>query len=549
MKKIISYTLILWTFCTLALGQNSPINLVENAQTGMKKENLGSSINSGFSETAPLISPDGKMLFFSRGGHPHNIGDSKQQDIWYAELQKDGTWGAAKNIGSPLNNDAPNYVASISPDGKAMLVGNLYKPDGSYGGSGMSITYLTERGWAIPKPVIIRNYYTNATEVSYRLSIGQNVLLLSLARDDSFGSNDLYVSFILPDSTWSEPKNLGSLINTLGEESAPFLAADNTTLYFASNGRPGYGETDVFITHRLDDTWMNWSEPQNLGPEVNGKGTDLHYTISVDGDFAYTVSTEHSFGDKDIFRIATSAATKPKPVVLVYGKVSDDQTQLPLGSSIEFASETNNQLQALVGSDAKDGSFKAFLPAGQKYQLKASAQGYAVFQELLDVSETNAYREVEMNIQLASLQKMVAQKEVSKQENLQQTTHTATDKVYTSTNYRTDLYVPSVFFDPNTAQIDNYGQETLAQVLDFLVDNPTFVIEIQGHTDNVGSTTDNNTLSEQRALQIKQYLIARKIPENRLIVKSFGAERPSAPNDSPEGRLVNRRVEFKVLKQ
>ncbi len=128
------------------------------------------------------------------------------------------------------------------------------------------------------------------------------------------------------DGSWSEPLNMGPDINTFGVEATPFLAADNTTLYFSTNARPGYGYYDIFMTRRLDESWTKWSEPVNLGPNINTPGWDGYFTIPASGDYSYLVSTDNSLGYGDIFRVKVSEAVKPKPVALIKGQVYNLKT-------------------------------------------------------------------------------------------------------------------------------------------------------------------------------------------------------------------------------
>jgi hypothetical protein len=194
-------------------------------------------------------------------------------------------------MGPKFNNKGPNFVntiQSVTPDGRSaiMVLGNKYMPNGKML-AGVSISAHVNGEWSKPVPLNIINDYNYNKKANYFLTDNRQTLLMSVEREDSYGDRDLYVTFINRDSTWTEPLNLGDVVNTAGEESAPFLASDDKTLYFSSNGFSGYGGSDVYVSKRLDDTWKNWSEPENLGPEINSPLEDLFFNIPASSEFAY----------------------------------------------------------------------------------------------------------------------------------------------------------------------------------------------------------------------------------------------------------------------
>ena len=184
--------------------------------------------------------------------------------------------------------------------------------------AGVSISSNASGDWTKPAPIEIENDYNYSEKANFFLAQNRKVLLLSVMREDTQGGRDLYVSFLEEDSTWSEPLNLSNKVNTAGEESSPFLASDDKSLYFSSDGYSGFGATDIYLTKRLDDTWTNWSEPENLGPTINSQYEDLFFNIPGNSDFAY-YSQGVSEDDMDIFRVALPVLKRPDPVILVKG--------------------------------------------------------------------------------------------------------------------------------------------------------------------------------------------------------------------------------------
>ena len=262
------------------------INSVAGVPKELKAENLGLNVNSTANDITPIISPDGKTLYFTRFDHPNNIIAKNDYDVWFSE-QRDGKWQPAKNMGRPVNNQSPNTICYISPDDRTALLMNIFAEDGTVLGGGVSTSRKTQSGWTVSSPVLLVNYQNTNQFSGFYIGPNGKIMVLSLQNQTSIGDADLYISFKQDSGQWSEPRNMGTSINTADAEYTPFLATDNQTLYFTTNGRSGYGEADVFLSRRLDDTWTNWSEPENLGPAFNTPDSEAHFTIPAAGDYAY----------------------------------------------------------------------------------------------------------------------------------------------------------------------------------------------------------------------------------------------------------------------
>lgn len=284
---------------------------------GMVAAKLDGNLNTQYPEMGPIVSGDGKTLYFSRVQHPENTGGSRdEEDIWYAEWNEEtNSWGPAKNIGAPLNNKYPNFINSVSMDGNTLLVGNVYNNDGSMS-SGVSLSHRTAKGWSRPKQLIIEGDANTKQWSGFCLSQDQKVLITAREqRKDTYGDLDLYASFLKADSTWTRPVNLGATVNSKNAESAPFLSADGKTLYFTSESENGYGGLDIYMTRRLDDSWTNWSMPQNLGPKVNTPGDESFFSLSPNGEKIFFTSVGVNDDDYDMFTMVKpgelSAAYEP----------------------------------------------------------------------------------------------------------------------------------------------------------------------------------------------------------------------------------------------
>jgi flagellar motor protein MotB len=366
------------------------LNIPNLIAKGILVERLDENVNSEATELNPILSPDGKTLYFSRRNHPENIGGvADKEDIWFSELGDDGRWKLAKNMGPEFNNEGPNFVSAVNaatPDGKSVVVilGNKYLPDGKMM-SGVSVSNNTNGTWTKPKAIEIENDYNYNDKANYFMANTRKTLIMSVEREDSRGSRDLYVSFMKPDSTWTEPVNLGDQVNTASEESAPFLADDNQTLYFASNGFSGYGGADIYISKRLDDTWQNWTDPENLGPEVNSRLDDLFFNIPANSDYAY-YSRGITQENADIFRVKLPIYRSPNPMVTIKGKLIDSKTGLPIYAKMIFESVPDGALIGSVMTDPKTGEYEYQLPAGKRYTVRAEAEGHISQTHTIDLT-------------------------------------------------------------------------------------------------------------------------------------------------------------------
>ncbi len=287
------------------------INLIKDITWEAAPENLGPNINSMHDEIMPIISGDGKSLFFDRKDHPDNTAGIVNDDVWIARLNSEGHWGPANNVGPPINNKGHNFLCATSFDGKTALLGNAYEPDGSMK-SGLSMAHSIGETWSMPKNLLIDDFYNNNKFSEFTMSHDCKVIVMTIQRKGSLGAKDLYVSFGDSLSNYSVPMNLGSEINSAGSEMSPFLAADNKTLYFASDGFSGYGNKDVFMSRRLDETWTHWTEPVNLGPVINSKKWDAYFSVPADGEFAYFCSEKDAIGKTDIYRVKLPEGLRPE---------------------------------------------------------------------------------------------------------------------------------------------------------------------------------------------------------------------------------------------
>ncbi|NOT75156.1 MAG: OmpA family protein [Cyclobacteriaceae bacterium] len=502
------------------------ISIPELLSKGLIIEKLDKNVNSDFSELNPLLSTDGKTLYFSRSNHPENMGGvNDKEDIWFSELGSDGKWTLAKNMGPKFNNEGPNFVNAIAstPDGQSVLIlGNKYLPNGKML-AGVSMSTNINGNWTKPMAMNIENDYNFNERANYFLANTKKTLIMSVEREDSKGGRDLYVSFQKKDSVWSEPLNLGSVVNTANEESAPFLAADDKTLYFSSNGFSGFGGSDVYVTTRLDDTWTNWSEPLNMGPDINSKLDDLFFNIPSASEFAY-YSRGITPDNADIFRVKLPVYKSPETIVIVKGKLIDSKTGKPVGAKIIYERLPDGKEVGVVYSNPETGEYEIHLPAGQKYGVRAEAEGHLSESQNLDLTNVTKDGAVEVqNFQLAPIGVAEIAPDAS-------------------------IVLNNIFFDVNKAVLKDSSFPELNRLVQLMKEKTSMTVEISGHADATGPEDWNLTLSGWRANAVSKYLTEKGIDSGRITTIPYGETKPIDNNDTKEGRKKNRRVEFKIIK-
>ena len=296
-------------------------------------------------------------------------------------------------------------------------------------------------------------------------------------------------------------------------------------LFRSSKGHGGYGDYDIFYTRRIDSSWTNWSKPVNLGKHFNTPNGDANLVLPASGEYAYFTSTDNSIGNWDIFRIKMPEAAKPKPAVLVSGKVLNAFDNQPVDATVIYELVTDPNDYGMARSDPNTGEFKVALPAGLKYAFRSEKDGFIFLTETIDLENVRNYKEIETQI------------DSYPRDSLQ------------TYNSEFDEYSYLVFFKHAKANIDFAFYTELEKVVDFLKENVMFNILISGFADSTGTDEINNTLSEKRALAVVNYLKQKGIAHNRISHNYFGSRFPIADNSSETGRQLNRRVEFVLTRK
>ena len=484
------------------------ITIVSSFNPSNKIEKIDALSDPNVEEALPIITADGETLYLVLKDSKLNT-VTTNDDVWYSTKNRFNKWNLYKNIGRPINNEAHNFVVSVSPDNNTLLVGNHYSENGrKLTGPGVSITHRTKDGWKIPKPLIIEGYSNSNQFSEFSLSSTKKQLLLAIERPNGQGDKDLYVSFKTENNTWTTPLSLGKTINTFESEAYPFLASDGRTLFFSSKGHQGYGSHDLFVSKRLDNSWTNWSTPKNLGPTINGTSGDMSIYLTADGTKAYVGK------DSDIY--FTENAVNLDPVILVKGKVYDSKTKEILFAPVKYYNLNTNKELGIARSNPNTGEYKIVLPYGERYSFMAEKEGYYSQTKNIDLTELKAYEEIEVDLYLDPIEKGQV------------------------------IRLNNIFFDSGKYDLLPTSYAELNKLLELLEKNSKLKIEIAGHTDWIGKDKDNLILSQNRTNAVVNFLVEKGIDKNRLSAKGYGETKFIATNTTKEGQQLNRRVEFEI---
>ncbi len=468
--------------------------------------NLGDSVNTEHSEYFPSLTINDSLLVFTRreGGGEY---------FYKTNITNSDTFTKAVKIAGDINDEPFKGAISVSADGEWMIfAGNI--GNNSHDNFDLYICYATPTGWSDPQN-LGTNINTGYWESAPSLSPDKRVLYFSSNRPGGYGGADLYVSYRDEKGNWSKAVNMGPEINTLGDETAPYMHADNQTLYFTSNGLPGYGGTDIFVMRKGFDGAFNL--PENLGYPINTIENEGSIAVAPNGVNAYYASDRSDTrGGLDLYKFDLRDDVQPYKTLYVKGFVYDKSTNKGLPSNVELIDNNTGKTLMNVQTD-ETGFYFITLPVKKDYTFAVNRKGFLYFSKLYQLSSKIAdsiYKE-DIYLQPIELNKITTLKNIQ--------------------------------FETNSFLLKEISKVELNKLFQLLTDNPTIKIEVDGHTDNVGKLVDNLKLSTNRAKTVVDYLIEKGIAAQRLQYKGFGATKPIADNANEAGKAANRRTEFTVI--
>lgn len=464
-------------------------------------------VNTSGDEYSPFVTADDKWLYFVGRNRKDNLG---KEDIYRAS--RVGTsWGNAELVKGLNTKDGNEAVQAVTMDGEKMILfknGKLYE------------VTRKSKGWGspqkMPESVNISKWQADASYVSD----GKAILFAARTRTgrEMQSSENIYIT--IKDSTghWCKPIELGEKINTAFNERAPFLHPDMKTLYFSSDGHGAIGSYDVWVTRRVrEDSWTEWTEPQNLGCGINNVGLDCWYKISTDGELAYFSKSDEN-GGENIFSVRMPKEMRPEPVAILRGHLKDRK-----GNSVEaiirWEDLETGELIGSVRTNGADGSYFMAIPLGRNYGYYVEKEGYYPLASSVDLRNEDKNVVVDREIVLVSFEEM------------------RKDGI--------EVPINNLFFATGKSDLLPESRLELNRIA-YILKNLKSIVEISGHTDNVGEPEKNRELSENRSRAVRDYLIQKGCEWQWISIIGYGADRPKASNETDEGRALNRRVELRI---
>jgi len=468
--------------------------------------NLGDSINSKSLEYYPSITIDGKELIFTRR-------INSQEDFYQSNLI-DGKWSNAKPIEGDINTELNEGAQNISQDGEWLIYTGCNYPEGM-GSCDLYMAHKMKNGsWSIPENLgsLINS---DQWDSGPSLSPDKKDLYFSSNRFGGYGGKDIWVTHRAAAGYWTRPENLGPTVNTEGNESCPFIHADNQTLYYNSNGLPGYGTTDLYRTKKMDSA--EWSEPENLGYPINTIDDEGSLIVAADGKTCYYASDRfNEENGLDLYKFTLRDNVQAQKTDWITGRVFNKKTNEGLPSTIELADVKKQKIISSIQTD-ENGKYMITIPTGSEYSFSVNRKGYLFYTDNLFLKNEDTISNYIKNIALTPIEAGVK------------------------------IILKNIFFDNNKFELVPTSALELERVIKLLNENPQLSLAIVGHTDNSGNKEKNKQLSLNRAQAVVDFLSNKGIDKKRLIAKGMGDTMPIDSNTTEQGKSNNRRTEINII--
>ena len=473
----------------------------------------------------PEISADEKKIFFCGSSREDNLGG---EDIFYSKKTGSNSWSTPKILESLNTMFGNEALEHMSADNTALYY---------FSGGTIKQSEITQTGFSSPIE-LNSNINQGSWQADISVSSDGNALFFSSIYSENLNYNnlssnsmtgtladyhgsaghqsDIYVSLKDANGNWGKALNLGAVINTIHCDRSAFLHPDMKTLYFSSNGHGGLGNLDVFVSKRLADScWNCWSDPVNLGKEINSANSDWGYNINTDGDKAY-------FSRKSkIAYINLPKHLRPNFVATVSGTVTNDKDEI-VPCSIKWEDLETGKEIGTSKSNPKDGNYYMVLPLGKNYGYYIEKEGYFPLSNNVNVKKANKPISINEDIVLITFKQMIEE--------------------------GVPVRLNNLFFNSGKSDLLPSSIPELKRVAK-IIQQENLKVEISGHTDNVGDTKMNQKLSEDRANSVKTFLISEGVPKNLLTTIGLGESKPVESNNTKHGKAKNRRVELRFVKK
>jgi outer membrane protein OmpA-like peptidoglycan-associated protein len=475
-------------------------------------------------EYLPIITADNQMAFFTREtkleGEKNTLIQSEKykEKFMFSQLQPDGKFTKGEEMPDPFNLNDNEGGATLTVDNKTLYYTVCkYTLNHTYYNCDIYYSELVDGEWTPIKSVSDKINLPTTWESQPSISADGKTLYFISDRSGGFGGYDIYRSVKNDNGEWGTPINLGPTINSTGNEKSPFIHPDGKTLYFSSDGWLGLGGYDIFYSRLKDDG--TWSTPVNIGYPINSPDDEVGFFVSTDGQKGYFASNKlKGVGGWDLYSFDLYDKAKPGKVLFVSGTVRAETETEMVQTRIELKNMETKKISE-IPLDSITGKYVAVAPFNNDYIMTVKKEGY-VYETRYIARDDSIYR------MPAHLDLEIQQIELNK-------------------SYR----INDIYFAFNSFDLTGESKAVLDLLIEFLEENPSIYIEIQGHTDNIGNDADNLKLSANRAKSVYNYLIVNNIAPKRLTYKGYGKTVPVASNDTEEGRAKNRRTVFVIIRK
>ncbi len=516
-------------------------------------EPLGTHINTPeYDEISPIITNDGKSLYFTRVASPNynktlyyndqNLYESLSDEVYNRKLRQIYSQIAQRTIINPvsssfnqdiyiasgkekifekidhpdypLNSALPNSICSKTTEKDKFIIVNKYSPDGSMEAGFSYIKKNSSGGYDFPQAIEITDFHTRSEEVGLCMVPDGNAIILTLDREEGYGDLDLYVCFKIDDTHWSKPLNLGPNINTANREIAPFVSVDNNRLYFSSN-RTAKGDFDIYYTSRQAYSWRQWTRPIALPSPINSPFNESQAFLLEKTNDLYFITDRD--GTDDIYRANLNPIILKDKTVIIHGRIVNSETGKTVRGLLNYGPASKEKYEHFFNSYT--GEFIVKIIFKKDFRFNAEKPGFIGSELILDPDQfTDSLNHYDMVLEV------------------------------TPSRNKKFIEVGNIQFARTEAKILKTSLPELNRLARVLKQNKYLRIRIEGHTDNVGDKSALRKLSKNRANAIKKYLVKKAIPNNRIETHGYGDLKPLNDNLTEEDKRINRRVEVRILR-
>lgn len=486
-------------------------------------------VSSAYDDYLPLISPDGSLALFTKAYMKKEInsiyGDRFVEEFTVSKASDDKglIFSPGEPLPYPFNSGKNQGAASISIDNKTLFITICEFVSRDYDNCDIYMSTRIGDGWSELKSLGPNINGVKTWESQPSISADGKTLYFASIRESNIGfdpdnpTSDIYYSTKDEKGNWTKAKNLGSKINTPGNEKSPFIHSDSQTLYFSSDGHLGIGGYDIFFSKFRDG---DWTKPVNIGYPINTKNNDLGFVVNTQGTKAYFASNKlNGKGGWDIYAIDLYKEARPEKVFLVKGQLVDDNGYALSDAKLEVKNTRTEEVSEGV-VDAETGHYAVAVTAKNEnddFLMVVKKEDYSFSSTLIEPTEETFEKPIEVNFEVKPIE---AGKSVQ---------------------------INDIYYATASYEINQKSYAVLNEFAEFLKSNPTVKVEIRGHTDNIGSAQTNITLSNRRAQAVYDYLLSKGVPKANVSYKGYGPNMPIADNKTEAGRAKNRRTEFYIL--